>query len=424
MGVVAPKGLVVLLILASAIGLFVPGTIDRLRSAVPWDVLLTLGVFLVLAVASSFWAPDPTRAIHVALKVTALCLGGLVAVESVAALGARHPRRFEAALVGGLVLGAAILLVAVVYAKVTGESLWGEHRSDPLTTLSPGQPPLLLLALLVAAMLWKRRARTPAALVLGATVAAFALLSNASVLVGSVAGLVAFGLSWVMGRRALILLAVWAAGLVLAAPGVVRLLPSGDEMFQKVGFVVPSAVHRVYMWHFVVARIVEHPLRGWGLASSRDIPGGDEIVRPAGPEVIIGSGEDARPKPLLTRRGELIPHRSGTLLMQNSEYLPLHPHNTALQLWLELGLPGALLMAWTVSVLYLRRPPADAGAFASALRAGLVSTYLVIGALSYGAWQTWWIALGWMIAALAAGVMTARARGDPGTTGTWPPARR
>jgi O-antigen ligase len=69
----------------------------------------------------------------------------------------------------------------------------------------------------------------------------------------------------------------------------------------------------------------------------------------------------------------------------------LHPHNAALQVWLELGAPGAALFALIVAILWgaLARvtwPPL----FAAAAGAGL--TIAIIGCFgTYGIWQEWWL---------------------------------
>jgi O-antigen ligase len=73
------------------------------------------------------------------------------------------------------------------------------------------------------------------------------------------------------------------------------------------------------------------------------------------------------------------------------QWLPLHPHNAALQLWLELGAPGAILFAWLVAWVWLALgaaawPPLYAAAAGSSL-----VTALVVGFGSYGVWQEWWI---------------------------------
>ncbi len=69
----------------------------------------------------------------------------------------------------------------------------------------------------------------------------------------------------------------------------------------------------------------------------------------------------------------------------------VHPHNASLQIWLELGGLGALLTAILVIALWriigaLTDPAARAGATAMLLSA------LTVANLSFGIWQTWWMA--------------------------------
>ena len=73
-----------------------------------------------------------------------------------------------------------------------------------------------------------------------------------------------------------------------------------------------SAVHRIKIWEFVAKKISERPLLGWGMNSSKHFSDGKNMV--------------------YTVSGEYL-----------GEALPLHPHNTILQIWVELGLPGILV---------------------------------------------------------------------------------
>jgi O-antigen ligase len=72
-----------------------------------------------------------------------------------------------------------------------------------------------------------------------------------------------------------------------------------------------SIVYRAYIWDFTVDHISQKPILGWGIGASKRI-GTDE----AG--VIVD--------PIFGRFGE---------------FIPLHPHNSILQIWLEFGLVGA-----------------------------------------------------------------------------------
>lgn len=112
---------------------------------------------------------------------------------------------------------------------------------------------------------------------------------------------------------------------------------------------------RVDYWGYALARIAEHPLRGWGLDASRDF----------------------------------------------SPHIVLHPHNGPLQLWLELGLPGAALAA-LVWVFLFRRAARDERSLVAAGTAATAAVYILFACVSFGVWQEWWLALGALAAVIAA----------------------
>jgi O-antigen ligase len=165
-----------------------------------------------------------------------------------------------------------------------------------------------------------------------------------------------------LGPRALAVLI--PAGLIiwpLAFPLLDRVLFSDPAIYNALP---GTAQHRVEIWRFVMERFAEKPVLGWGMDTSRAMPGGD----------VIYSGE--------------------------RKYLPLHPHNSALQILLELGIVGFVL-AVDLVVLALRRWAVfDAPSPAMAAAAGLITAYLCIGFTAFGVWQYWWIGLGWLAAVL------------------------
>ncbi len=120
---------------------------------------------------------------------------------------------------------------------------------------------------------------------------------------------------------------------------------------------------RLTAWGFVDKLIVFKPLFGWGLDASRMWP----------------------------------------------RDIPLHPHDAAMQLWFELGAVGAGLTALFYAWLHTRiaavgtrdRDMAAAGC-------ATMTAYLIIGALSFGVWQEWWLALGALAAAACAIVAAGR----------------
>ncbi len=109
------------------------------------------------------------------------------------------------------------------------------------------------------------------------------------------------------------------------------------------------------IWSFTGDRIAEHPIVGWGLDSSRAIPGGNIEIRP---------GES---------------------------WLPLHPHDAALQVWLELGAPGALLFAALVGLLWLRLAEMPWPRLYKAAAGGGFASALALAFAGWGIWQEWWL---------------------------------
>ena len=71
--------------------------------------------------------------------------------------------------------------------------------------------------------------------------------------------------------------------------------------------------------------------------------------------------------------------------------MSVHPHNASLQIWLELGIPGALLGAVLLAGMCLRAGTLPDRAERVAAT-GLILSGLVVGNLSFGIWQIWWIA--------------------------------
>ncbi len=175
------------------------------------------------------------------------------------------------------------------------------------------------------------------------------------------------------------LLGAGIAGLILLMPVLVAAIPA-----LPVERLPVSALHRMVIWDFSAARAAERPLHGWGMEASRAIPG----------------GRDAPPAATLDHLGVTDPSLRGWFAMPRVQVLPLHPHNGALQVWLELGAIGALLaaaLAWALGVAAARAPcpPAACGALVSAT---------VTAMLSFGAWQAWWVASMLLAAVACAGL--------------------
>lgn len=192
--------------------------------------------------------------------------------------------------------------------------------------------------------------RRPLAIVFAAVTLLVWLLfgADAPVLACALGGLVFFAV-WKFERTA-----IWACVAAVAvffalAPLAVSLASSTGLIQAASGHIGPSWSARLGIWSFVDRLILAKPFTGWGLDASRAWP----------------------------------------------TAIPLHPHDSALQLWLELGPIGAGLVALFFAWLFSRIAElARTDRVMAGAAAACTTSYLVIGALSFGVWQEWWLALG------------------------------
>jgi O-antigen ligase len=266
-------------------------------------------------------------------------------------------RRALQVLAWGLAAFGALLLVEAF----TGAAVYRGLRDlihDPirpdLARKNIAQGSFVLALLWPVALAGGVRAGAPAWLALpmaaGTALLASRFLSDAPTLAVGLAVLVG-GLVLVWPRSAPKAFGV-AAALVLVAMPLVILAVRAFGLGQHLPL---SWAQRVGYWTYALERIGEHPWRGWGLDASRAF----------------------------------------------SPHIQLHPHNGALQLWLELGVPGVLAAA-LVWIFAFRRMARDARSLAAAGACASAAVYLFFGAISFGVWQEWWLALGALVALTAA----------------------
>jgi len=341
---------------------------------------LVVWPLLIIGLLSATWSISPAVSLGKTGQLAGLIVMGALLVPAIAVtLPIDRTRLLSATMIGFLV--AAILVLADL---VFGGGLSAWARPVPEGTLaasySRGAATHAIFALPLFLGLWRHGRRRLA-------------------LVSLVAALMPFGLEQASAQLAL-LVAIMTAVAVFAVP-VLRWLLLGAQLafvlamplalpYDYTEHLCPlieskaSIVHRVVIWNFAHERWSERPIAGWGLATTRHVPGGDgyaDFMTPCGREIAVLP--DGRPN---------LP-----------QVLPLHTHNAAVQIWLELGIFGALALTWLIVVLS-RRGYARARDRASvAAVASLSAAFFVVAVVSFGAWQSWW----WAAMMLAAGVTSA-----------------
>ena len=316
-------------------------------------------VGLIWAAGSTVWSPY-----HHAL------LGG-PAIKLVAEAGLyfalvcaarRADPRLRAVSLRLLAWGTTLLALVLLAEAVTGAALYRALRD---AMQDPIRPDLgrknVAQGLFILALFWPA-ASVAAARVAGAgwlaapmalsLVVASWLLGYDAPVMAFVAAATAGGAVWLWPRNAPRVLGAGAAVYFLAMPAVMWAIKATGRFEEFKADVPLSWSQRLGYWGHASAWIGDHPLRGWGLEASRMFSPG----------------------------------------------IRLHPHDAALQIWLELGLIGAVAAAafWAGLFVRLSRPARDPAAAAGAAGG---AAYLVFAAVSFGVWQEWWLALGGLTAA-------------------------
>jgi len=310
------------------------------------------GLALLWGAVSALWAVEPRRSLLVAARLAGLFAIGLsltAAADEIAA-----PRRLLGCLAAGLVVALALAVVQLATNGSLTAPFFVHQFIEPALNQSEDGFGFVLLPLCAALLALRRRLAAAALAAVTATVV-FLLVGDAARIAFVLgAGFALLFYRW-RGRLAR-LAAIASVALILAAPLVFPPLAGIGAARHEAQAVKFSVWHRLEIWSFVGRHIAEKPLFGWGLDSSRAIPGG------------------------------------AALTPEGRAWLPLHPHNAPLQVWLELGVPGALLFALFAARLWLALGRVDWPPLYAAAASGSLVTALVVALGSYGIWQEWLIA--------------------------------
>jgi exopolysaccharide production protein ExoQ len=332
-----------------AFGLAAPAGIAPWRRL--WRPAMLFAALLLSAAISLRWTINPHRGLVMELRLFLLFAAGLALVAAAPFVTA--PERLLAWFCAGLVLALVLTgLQQATLGALTEPFLRHVFVEPRLNQVEAG---FVILLLPVTASLALRGQIAAAGLLLALTEAVIFLLVGDAAQTAFLAGIAGAALIYLSRRWAARMAAAVAAIVILLAPATFPMLIRVDALARRAETIKFSLWHRLEIWSFVGADIAQRPLLGWGLDSSRAIPGGSALT----PEGV--------------------------------PWLPLHPHNVTLQIWLELGLPGAALFALFVARLWLALGAAPWPRLYSAAAGGSLVSACVIALGSYGLWEEWWI---------------------------------
>ncbi len=340
-----------------------------------------LGALLLWGALSAAWSIDPGRSLVLEMRLAGLFLAALALAAAASRIAA--PRRVALFLFAGTAIGIALALCDLESAG--GLSRYVSIRGFAAPRLNQIAVWLALLLLPASALLICRGHALPALLAAAGMAATLATLEGTAAKSALLLSLPVAALVYFWRGAVARIAAALSILLILSAPLTLPRLARLPALFAAADSFKDSAGHRLLIWSFTGDRIAERPYAGWGLDAARAIPGGKDEIRPA----------------------------------QN--WLPLHPHDAALQLWLELGAPGAALFALLVGLLWLRLAETPWPRLYAAAAGGSLAAALAVAFAGWGIWQEWW--LGTLGLALFAVMAMARAAAPP-SAGATPLPRR
>jgi len=326
----------------------------------PGALVIAVASIFLLAATSALWSVAPDETLRRLPRAGPLFLWGLLAL---AAAHQATPR--IAGWTMTLTTAAFIMALIVIAIEINFDyTIYRSLTSLLSQTVKPSyvnsniinQPALLVALYLwpVTLTLWLRDLRIFSIALIVLTLVVFLPSSSQSVGLALMFGILAACLAAALPRLMRVCFSLAIIGLMVVLPVIPQFLQSmfrGNE-----DTIAISGLHRLEIWNFVAGKILERPFSGYGLEASR-------ILADGIPSITI----------------------PGTALMS------LHPHNGFLQIWLELGLAGylvlGLLCLWIIHKISLLK---GAG---MAFSTGLFVSGLSLFSTAFGMWQSWIIAV-------------------------------
>ncbi|HEY4134067.1 MAG TPA: O-antigen ligase family protein [Alphaproteobacteria bacterium] len=366
----------------------------RRRIALPnRTIFLALLALLAWSAIGLLWSISPANTVKTILQLAGIFASAAILLGGAALLTPGQARRVAGVLAAGIVLALALYAVEWLFDSPIQRLFRTPYLEEDEAIYSPFNRGLVLLLLTTAPAviaLWRAgRRRLAAGLYAAVAVVAYAYYGS-SVELALTCGFIVILLVMLTPRRVMPVLGALFAACVLVAPVAVKFVATPDLVAwagQRTNNF--SAIHRLVIWEFATKRILEKPLTGWGLDTSRVMPGAKELVT-----ITVKDTNSGKPNTPVER-------------------LPLHPHDMALQWWLELGLPGAVIAGFVIFSLFglIARLPAQR--IEKALLTAQATMAIVIGALGYGIWQSWWMCTMVMACVLSAVALRSAAQDVP-----------
>ena len=361
----AAQNFVAVLFLA-ILGLYHQSDLNILREMKDSFVLKSLFLFLLWTGITFFFSVDPQQTFSLFTKLLFLFAAGCILLLNVLKLSDQQRHLFFKILLAGSLLTLTLYAVDLFFSGPIFHLIKGNDFS--WGKFSRGSVFLLLLSFPLTYYLFQIKKLYAVFYFLFLSVVMFFLPMD-SLAISLIMGLLAFLFILVFKKKGALILGGGIILFMLLVPFIAFHLP-GKDVLQH----VPSSwEHRIQIWHYTAEKIQKHPVLGYGLDAARYFSQQHETV--------------------------VLSHQNPSGGAWFVQALSLHPHNGALQIWLEVGGIGMGLFILFLGFLFYEISKIKDTKIQAVIIASLTS-YLVFFLVSFGVWQNWFITTAWLITAI------------------------
>lgn len=321
-------------------------------------ILLILTSYMLLTL---LWTTEPLKSFHTLTKIFALIIL-LIVLTIIPPLLSREE---TITITKGMrksfliLLGLSLFFILIFnILNVIDTNPWG-HRLDDLKTffyytkITPGIAVLVISSWPVLYLSYKKNALLKKTGIYITILCLIFMTPHHTSQIAIIVSSIVFCISYVLKEKGLLFLKWLFTLYIFSFPVIFSFFSPLFSALYTIGF-QDSWLHRLEIWQFSITKIMEKPIFGWGFDASPYIAQSSDI------------------------------NSIGWSL------LPLHSHQFILQIWLELGAVGTLLiglLVWRVFV-YLEAIAKRNFTLAATMSASLTAFFIFLS-LSFGIWQSW-----------------------------------
>jgi exopolysaccharide production protein ExoQ len=317
-------------------------------------------LFIFYAASSVFWSISPKDSINIALLLLFFYISASYIITYI------KKRSFS------FVQLPLILVIAILclYAEHVNHGFVTRLLRDIFTDISPNYffslPELnrgityitLLTWPAIALLLTKKHGLIKSAFLLLLAIIIIFDLESLAATSGIIAGIIIFIATFCLSTKIIKYFTISSLVLGITSIPIIIWIFNANYIQEHLPFLPESAMHRVFIWEYCLKQLnILSFIFGNGLNTAR-------VVSSLATETVMGG----------------------------MHALPLHPHNLAIQLLLEVGLIGLLLYIAIFIKLITICVDCIKNKTTLACVLALIICYQAIGASAYGIWQAWWVA--------------------------------